>query len=90
MRGWKLEMSAGQVCERVNEQYGANIQPCTVQNYIKAELVGQPLLKQGTPGDIFKVIHDTICNAFESFVKINQYNGKGGNNAHKMLAGKLN
>ncbi len=29
-KGWKLGMSACQVCERVNEQYGINIQPHTV------------------------------------------------------------
>ncbi len=61
-----------------------------VQKYIQADLAGQSLLKQGTPGIISDFIYDTICNAFKSHIKINQYYGKGGNITCKMLSGKLN
>ncbi len=47
-------------------------------------------MKNGSSGDIPPFIYNTICSAFESHMKINQYNGRVCENVRKILAGKVN
>ena len=51
---------------------------------------GKSPLRKGAPGEIPPLVFNLICNAFESFVVINQLNGNGGNNTKKILASKVN
>ena len=57
---------------------------------MKDGLTGQSPKKQGTPCDIEKFIWKSLCVAFESHLKINQLNGKGGENNRKKLAARVN
>lgn len=83
-------LSSRKVCDLVNNEYGTDIKPRSVQRYVKDGLAGQSPKKNGSPGAIEKFIWNSLCAAFESHVKINQLNGKGGENSRKKLAARVN
>ena len=62
----------------------------TIQNYYKDGRVGTSPLKRGAKGDIADHIFKTLVTTLESFVTINQLNGKGGENIYAKLRARVN
>ena len=85
----KGKMSAEQVSEQVKLEFdGVAPSAHKIRHYVNNyNIAGAPPLKMGAPGKIPKVIYDSLCIAFESYISINQVNGTSVDNlpAHLLL-----
>ena len=62
----------------------------TIRRYVNANLHGMSPLKCGVKGDVPKWAFQSVCLAFESYVRIQQLNSRQGEITYKKLAAKLN
>jgi hypothetical protein len=64
--------------ELVYGEFGVQINKRTIQRDVAAGRVGTSPLKPGTKGNFPALTFQHLANAFESFIKIKQLNGQGG------------
>lgn len=62
----------------------------TIQRYVANNIVGQSPLKMGEKGKVPQFIFRTLCNAFETMVRINQINGRDAENGQRKLSLRVN
>ena len=84
-------LSAYTVAEKVKELYDG-VGPCerTLQRHYLDGRIGMSPKKPGPCPDIPRSVFKLLCSAWESFVRIQQINGLGGNNTRKKLAAAVN
>ncbi|KAL7548007.1 hypothetical protein ACHAWF_016320 [Thalassiosira exigua] len=70
-------MSAKKVAEAVKKSHGWAPSERTIQQYVNDGLTGTSPLKTGEQGYVPKYVFNTLAPVFESFVRIEQINGKG-------------
>ncbi len=81
----KKRLSAEEVCRYINKTYKTNLHHKRIGNLVAKGFIGVTLPKQGVKGDIPTIVYKSLCEAFDSHIKTNQFNG----NAEK-LAESLN
>ncbi len=64
--------------ELVYGEFGVHIHNRTIQREMAAGRVGVSPLKPGVKGNFPALTFQHLVNAFESFIKIKQLNGQGG------------
>ena len=77
--------SAGEVSNQIKEVFGVQLSSQKIQRYVKNEDIGTSHRKLGNPGTILSFVFQTLCIAMETFMKINQVNGKNMENSRKKL-----
>ncbi len=83
-------LSAQEVCRRINETYEANLHQKRIGDLVAKGFISMTLTKLGVKGDIPTIVDRSLCEAFNSHIKINQFNGKAEDNTRKKLAELLN
>ncbi|KAL7532024.1 hypothetical protein ACHAWF_009676 [Thalassiosira exigua] len=80
-------MSAEKVAEKVKKSYGWAPSSRTIYRYVNEGLAGASPLKSGEQGDVPQFVFNTLAKAFESFMRIQQLNARGGveNSRRKMM-----
>ena len=72
-------LSASEICKRENEvefKGKTSIQPRTVTRYVRDGLAGQSPKKRGYTGLLDDHVFKLVCDAFETYVQIQQINSK--------------
>ncbi len=90
LKGMKIGLSASKICKVINNECNTNLHSWTVQQQVKEGMICESLIKNGAPVKIPHTLFTPLCQAFETYVKVNQFNGKGGNNVQKKFAMLLN
>lgn len=72
------KLSAAKVSALVEEQTKIRVPPRSIQQAVKEDRAGLSPLKQGRPGNFPQVTFENSSNAFETYIKIKQINGQGG------------
>ena len=86
-------LSATAVCDRVNnvEFKGAtSVQARTVTRYVAEGRAGESPKKRGYTGVVQPNVFKLICEAFETYIQINQINSRDWQHKRKYLAALLN
>ena len=78
-------LSASKVSELVYGEFGVLIHKRTIQPEVAAGRIGVSLLKPGEKGNFPALTFQHLANAFESFIKIKQLNGQGGDICNNKL-----
>ncbi len=86
----KKGLLAEEVCKRVNKTYDTNLHQKRIGNLVTKGYIGITPPKPGAKSDIPTIVYKSICQAFDSHIKINQFNGKAEENTRKKLAARLN
>ncbi len=86
----KKVLSAEEVCKHVNKIYETNIHHKKIGNLVNKGFIGVTPPKLGTKGQIHEFAYKSIFQAFDSHIKINQFNGNAGENTRKKIASRLN
>ena len=84
------KLSASKVSELVYGEFGVHIHKRTIQHEVAAGRVGLSPLKQGVKGNFPALTFQHLAKAFESFIKIKQLNGQGGDLSNNKLSQLLN
>ena len=84
-KGW----SASKVKLIVESEYGKGNAPSvrTIQEHVARGSVGESPVRRGNPGKIAETTFLMLCNAFESYIRISQLNGKA--EPRKLLSSKI-
>ena len=87
----KQRWSANQVKDYIETEFGKGHSPSArrIQQYVKDGLVGVSPLKSGRRSEIANFTFRTLINAVETFVVINQLNGRGGRMTKRVLSAKI-
>ena len=85
-----MKMSAREVCQRVNEEYGTSLTPRTISRYVKEGMAGTSPQKKGPERKLLQETYLCVCNAFESYARISQINGDEIDATRKKLAERVN
>ena len=80
------KLSASKVSELVYGEFGVHIHKRTIQREVAAGRVGLSPLKRGMKGNFPALTFQHLANAFESFIKIKQLNGQGGDLSNNKLS----
>ncbi len=83
-------LSARKVSKLIEKETGVYIGERCIQRYVEKGCAGDSPAKLGKAGEIPKDIFSNLVGAFESFVRINQLNGKGAENSQRKLAIRVN
>ena len=84
-------LSSYQIEKKVKQEYsGVGPHATTIRRYVNANLQGFSPLKIGVRGDIPSSSFQSLCLAFESYVRIMQINSKEGEITFKKLSAKIN
>ncbi len=78
MKEKKKWILASIICEAFNKEYNTNLNHQTIQWQVKEGWIGELHINNGTHSKIPQTVFTSICQAFGSYVKINQFNRKGG------------
>ncbi len=81
----KKGLSAEEVCKNVNETYKTNLHQKRIGNLVTKGYIGVTPPKPGAKGKIPTIAYKSICQAFNSHIKINQFIGKVEENTQKNL-----
>ncbi len=81
----KNDLLAIEVCKHVNKTYETNIHGKRIGHLVNKGYIDVTPLKQGPKGDIPAIAYKTICRAFDTHIKINQFNGNAEENTPKNL-----
>jgi hypothetical protein len=80
-----------QIEAKVKKEFdGVGPHAATIQQYVKANIAGTSPLKIGVKGGVPTCTFNSLCVAFESFVRIQQINSRQGKITYKMLAARIN
>jgi hypothetical protein len=80
------KLSASKVSELVYREFGVQIHNRTIQREVAAGRVGLSPLKRGIKGNFPALTFQHLANSFESFIKIKQLNGQGGDLSNNKLS----
>jgi hypothetical protein len=84
-------LSSYEIAQKVKKEFnGVGPHAATIRKYVMANLHGMSPLKCGVRGDIPAWAFQSLCLAFESYVRIEQLNSRQGNITYKKLAAKIN
>ena len=84
-------LSSYQIEKKVKQEYsGVGPHATTIRRYVNANLQGFSPLKIGVRGDIPSSSFQSLCLAFESYVRIMPINSKEGVITFKKLSAKIN
>jgi hypothetical protein len=84
-------LSSYQIKKKVKQEYsGVGPHATTIRRYVNANLQGFSPLKIGVRGDIPSSSFQSLCLAFESYVRIMPINSKEGVITFKKLSAKIN
>ena len=85
-------LSAAAVCEKVNKEFQGktNISSRSVTRYVKDDKAGESPKKRGYQGVLSKDNFKRLCDAFETYLQIQQINSKDHNHTRKHLAALIN
>ena len=86
MRG----LSAAKVEAKVKSIYGVGPTARTITRYHNENRIGVSPKKRGKEGFLPRRTFKLLCQAFESYVRINQINAQESDNTRKILAAKVN
>ena len=70
-------MSASEASKLVFGEFGVEISKRTIQLDVAGDQIGVSSKKKGPEGVVPRLIHDNLCNAFESYIQIREQNGHG-------------
>lgn len=84
-KGEDGKLSAEAVTDSVNEMYETDLKCRTIERYVLNGQIGTSSICQGKPSHIPEYMFKTIASAFESYIKINQVNGKNNMNTFNAL-----
>jgi len=84
-------LSSYQISKKVKIEFdGVGPSATTLRRYAKLGLVGESPMKPGVKSEIPKWAYNSLCVAFESYVRINQLNRRDDKLTLKKLAAKVN
>ena len=85
-------LSAEKISKLVKKEYdGYGPSARSIQRYVNSHnMPGNSPLKLGNRGNIPKWAYSALCNAFESYVRIMQFNLRGHENTRRILSVKVN
>ena len=83
-------LSSPDVMKAVKNEYGVAPSDSTIRKYVREGRAGESPSKLGKKGSIEETTFKTLCTGFESYIRILQINGRGGDITRNKLAFKLN
>ena len=77
------------MCDKIEGEYGVKLSCHTLNRYVKDGNIGSSPPRNGSTGTIPEFLFKNLCTEMESYMKINQLNGKSVENSRKNIHNRV-